>query len=391
MNNRRDNFPLLSRKANDKPLVYFDNAATSPKPQSVIDAVVNYYKNHAGNPGRGTHTLSFEASQIVEQGRAAVLSFLNASSEKYTVVFTKNATEALNLAAHILKGKPAIATVSEHHSNFLPWKNKQLASILPTGEIDLNNLEQKVQENPNAVLAITHGSNVTGNITNLAAISELAQKYQLTTVVDAAQTVAHEEIDLTKTPVDFLAASAHKMFGPEGVGFLVMNKSFLNSEPLVIGGGAVDSVGESSVTLKNTAERFEAGTLHTAGIAGLIAAIEFIKSVGRQTIKQTETELLKYFMEKVPSIPEMKVVGTTKTTERTPLVAFTIGNIHPHDIADFLDSQGIAVRAGFHCAEPLHKALGIGPTVRASLSFFNEKQEIDLLFTAITQCIQKFA
>ncbi|MCC7304018.1 aminotransferase class V-fold PLP-dependent enzyme [bacterium] len=387
MNNYRNDFPLLSRKINGKGLIYFDNAATTPRPQQVIKAVTDHYQNHSGNPGRGTHTLSLESSRVLEEGRKKVLKFLHASPEEYVVIFTKNTTESLNLAAHILNGKSVITTVSEHHSNFLPWQNKQVIGVTEKGTINLSEIKTKEGE----VLAVTHGSNVTGNITDLAAIVSIARERHLITVIDAAQTIAHEEVNLTETSVDFFAFSAHKLYGPEGVGVLVMKKHYLTAEPMILGGGAVDKVTTSTVLFKHNEERFEAGTPNTAGVAGLLAALEYVTSIGIKEIKKKETELLEHCLQKALTIPQLKIVGSVTSDKRTPLVSFTLGNIHPHDIADFLDSEGIAIRAGYHCAEPLHAALRTGPTVRVSFSFFNEKQEIDSLFTVLDICIQKFA
>lgn len=402
MNSNRDDFPILSREINGKKLVYFDNAATSPKPQTVIDAISNHYQNHAGNPGRGTHTLSFEAAQVLQIAREKVLKLLNASGEVYEVIFTKNATESLNLSAHILKNcSSIITTVSEHHSNFLPWMRNSknggtplsIVSVTESGAINMNELEKHASEFPKAVLAITHGSNVTGNITNLPEVVTIATKYSLTTVIDASQTIAHKAINLTETPIDFLAASAHKMYGPEGVGILVVKKSFVtNAEPLLLGGGSVDKVTSQEFVLKSDEGRFEAGTIHTSGIAGLIAAIDYIDTIGLFSIEQKESELLEYFRNKAAEVAEMRLLGGNRpTTGRTPIIAFTLSNIHPHDVADFLDSEGIAVRAGFHCAEPLHTALNSGATVRVSLAFFNETSEIDTFFNAIQKCLQKYA
>ncbi len=401
MNSRRDDFPILQRTINGNSLIYFDNAATSLKPTQVIDAISNHYRTNAGNPGRSTHTLAYESKLLIDSTRKRILQFINASPDIYTVIFTKSATESLNLAAKILEDSSEfITTVTEHHSNFLPWmdlsRNKQKKfTALPTtesGEIELDHL-RNIESIANTVLAFTHGSNVTGFITDLEKVLSITLPKKIITVLDASQTIAHIQIDLSKTPVDFLAASAHKMFGSEGVGFLVAKKALLkDKQPLLLGGGSIESVSIENYSLKEDEERFEAGTYNTSGIVGLAAAIDYIEKLGFLNIQATENSLIRYLTNKLEEIPEVTILGYAPIeTPRTPIISFTTTSVHAHDIADFLDTKGIAVRAGFHCAEPLHKALHSPASVRVSLSIFNTTTEIDIFITAVKQCLQKFA
>lgn len=404
MNGIREQFPLLARMINGKPLIYFDNAATTPVSEKVLDAITNHYRQHAGNPHRSTHTLANESSQVVEDTRKKVLSFLGTTADRYAVIFTKNATEALNLAANIISElggyHQVIATELEHHANFLPWLRLQqqqkvsleLVKLDRDGRLSEQSLLEKIARTPKSIVAITAGSNVTGQMTDLQTITETSQKNGCITVIDAAQSIAHERIQLDKTPVDFLAASAHKMYGPKGVGFLVMKREYLAAaKPLLVGGGIVEHVSASTYLLKKNEDKLEAGSADTAGIAGLGAAIDFIEGIGIELIKQKENSLREHLVEKLREISHLKLLQSDLVKHVTATVSFAHPMVHPHDIASELDTQGIAVRAGLHCAEPLHTALGIKGSVRVSLAFYNTNEEIDYFIDALNVCLRKFA
>lgn len=406
MNIPRDKFPLLTRLINGKQLVYFDYAATSPKPQGVIDAISTHYSMHSANPGRSTHTLSLESSKVIAEARKDLLSFLH-GDQSHSVIFTKNATEALNLIAHSLQEqyqdsvqKPTIITTeAEHHSNFLPWLrlHKQYnfpLVIIPVeadGTIDEEKVCAAITNHPFSILAITHCSNVTGQIVDVQKITPTAQKNKTLIVLDASQSIVHCEINLQELYVDYFVASAHKMYGPEGVGILAVKKELIQTlSPLLVGGGIVETVTSDSYSLKLDEEKFEAGTQNTSALAGFIAALHFLKEIGFETIGSTEKMLTEDLLFKLGKIPQLTIIRNNEILTRAPVVAFSHKNIHPHDIADFLDQEGIAVRAGNHCAEPLHKALGLKGSVRVSLSFLNTKDEIDYLISSLLRCLQKY-
>ncbi len=408
MNNLSGDFPLLTKIINDHELVYFDNAATTPKPKAVIAALSEHYQINNGNPGRGTHSLALTASQIIENTRTSFLQFIDAP-ENYSTVFTKNATESLNMIAYyfadlVRKGEKitVITTQVEHHANFLPWlrlhKNKQIsleiAPVKNTGEINYESLALLVSEHPGAYIAITACSNVTGLCTDLEIISQLAQKYACKVLIDATQLLPHKMISLRQHKIDFLVASGHKLFAPEGVGMLVASKETLQQmEPQNIGGGMISQVSTTDYTFKTNEEKFEAGTPNTAGIAGLRAALRYIDTIGREDILTKEKILTQHFLQKLAEYkkfdPSVKLLSDEKNLD-IPLFSLSL-SLHPHDVADFLDNAGIAVRAGHHCAQPLHQALGVQHSIRASLSFYNTITEIDYFFTILQECKKKFA
>jgi cysteine desulfurase/selenocysteine lyase len=403
MNTQRIQFPLLDKVISGHKLVYFDNAATTPKPESVINAISYHYQLHNGNPGRGTHQLASDSLSVVDHARKATLDFINAPATQ-TVIFTKNCTESINTVAHILRSKyrdvgqkpTIIITQAEHHSNYLPWLRLTeeegfeliIVPILPTGTIDYDFLENAITNNSSAFVAITHISNVTGIVTDISRVSTLCQKAGAQLLIDAAQSFAHLPIDLTKTPCTYLVASAHKAYGPEGVGILVLPKVDLTEgSPILLGGGTLLKVENIDYQLKTDEERFEAGTQNIAGLAGLIEALSFIKNTTLEAIGKQEQELTTYFLQKLTasSLP-IRLIATPQH----PIFSF-ISKVHPHDIADYLDEQGIAVRSGNHCAQPLHQALGVIASTRVSLSFYNTSEEIDYLFDVLSACIKRFA
>ncbi|WKZ23587.1 MAG: aminotransferase class V-fold PLP-dependent enzyme [Candidatus Dojkabacteria bacterium] len=393
MNTLREQFPLFSRNIASRPVTYFDYSATTPKPRSVINAMIRHLEQGTGNPGRSTHALSFEAQQAIENTRQAILSFVHASSQTYAVIFTKSATEALNLAAHLVRNldfSTILTTTLEHHSNFLPWKR------LPHKKIQLLKTENGVFSFDilptlrKALLAITHGSNVTGQVLSLKRISDYAEKNESITVLDATQTIAHIPLNLSETPVDFLAFSGHKLYGPEGIGVLIAKKKYLQGQkPMIVGGGSVTHVSTTETTFKSSEEAFEAGTPHVTGIIGLSAALSFITELGFSHIQQAEKEISSLLQQKLSHFSDISLLGDNKPHD-LPIYSFSHKTIHPHDIASFLDEQGIAVRAGFHCAEPLHLDAGYGPTTRISASFLTTEEEVNFCIEQLRACLKKY-
>jgi len=406
MNQYRKDFPLLATKMNHKPLVYFDFAATTPKPTTVITAIAKYLQEKTGNPGRSTHTLAFNANVAIECVRTKFLEFLHATTS-HRVIFAKNATEAINLVAHSLavtyRGqgvKPTIITTeAEHHANLLPWINLQsnegfdlmVISVKKDGAIDIPALLAEMRKYKGAFLAVTHYSNVTGSITELKQLIATAKENDITILLDATQSAAHAPIHLQDTPVDYLVVSAHKMYGPEGIGALVVsNTAFSSLQPLILGGGMVETVTTSNYIAKTDEGKFEAGTPNTAGIIGFGHSLDYLSSIGIDTIQQAEKKLSEYFLNKAKMVQQLHLLGRTDLNNRSPIFSFTLSSIHPHDVAEFMDQQGIAVRAGYHCAEPLHKALNSPGSVRVSLSFLNTTEEIDYFFAILSECLLKY-
>lgn len=401
MNNRREDFPLLKRHLNGFPLIYFDNAATSLKPKQVISAISTHYETLGGNPGRGTHELAFETSKMIAQTRQLILRFLNAD-DSYTVLFTKNATEGFNLVAQSIGQDPAIdaviTTELEHHSNLVPWlqyaKEKKII-VVPVnqdGVLEEVKVEDTLKrEEGRNLLAITLASNVTGQTVSFEKILPTARTKNDIVLVDATQAIGHKRISLNDTPFDFLVASGHKMFGPEGIGFVVLKKLHLSRIiPLLYGGGAVQTVSTQSFKLLEDLERFEAGTPHSAGISGLNAAITYIQEIGIDTIHEYESELRAYLIQKLSKLPNCQVLGVSGQ-QGSPICSFIHETLHPHDIAEYLNEHGVAVRAGLHCTEPFHKALNIQGSTRLSLSIANTKEEIDYVISTLAACFQKYA
>jgi len=399
--NYREDFPQLNSRQQGQPSIYADFAATTPKPQAVITAIHDYYSSHVANPGRGTYTLAFRNEQSINDVRKTVLEFLTAPDE-YQVIFTKNSTEAVNLVAHSLARLSTCTLISssaEHHANFLPWLQlyqeqgftRKLLPLTRLGEPDLRAITPLVNNETPNLLALTHASNVTGNYTDLSGIQAFRQqKDDNYVLLDATQSLPHMRANLTETPVDFLVASGHKMFGPEGIGILVVHERALNIlTPLLLGGGIVSKVSEDSYTLLDTVSRFEAGTPNSAGIIGLGAALDYLISIGRDSISSLEGKLCEYMENMIVNYPAYSFLPRSQT--HLPIFSLYHPKIHAHDIADFLDQKGIAVRAGYHCAEPLHRALKVPPTVRLSLSFLNTTDEIDTIFAILNECLQKFA
>lgn len=396
----RQDFPIFERTIRDgKKLVYLDSGATSQKPLSVIEAESDFYKFHNAAVHRGAHQLAEEATDAFEGARLKVAKFLGAQEEE--IVFTKSATESLNLIAyamgnaepgnrfHLSNKNRIVVTEMEHHANLIPWQ--QLAArtgadlkwfeVTPDGRLDLSNIEAIISEGTK-VVSLTHQSNVLGTINPLEAIVKRAHEVGAVVVLDACQSVPHMPINVTELGVDFLAFSGHKAVGPTGVG--VLWSSLLNDlPPFLFGGSMIETVTMTSATWAPAPRKFEAGVPNMAQAVGLGAAIDYLSVLGMDKVFQHEVELTGYLLNGLMEIPELSIVGPTTTQSRGGSVSFTVGQIHPHDLGQYLDSQGVAVRTGHHCAWPLTRKLGVPATTRASLYLYNDESDCDALFAAI--------
>jgi len=406
--NVRKDFPIFERTIRDgKKLVYLDSGATSQKPLSVIEAESNFYKFHNAAVHRGAHQLAEEATDAYEGARLKVAKFLGAREEQ--IVFTKGATESLNLIAYAMgNADPGtrfaltskdkiVVTEMEHHANLIPWQ--QLAArtgaklswfeVTPDGRLDLSNINSVITENTK-VVALTHQSNVLGTIIPLEAIVARAHEVGAVVVLDACQSAPHMPIDVTELGVDFLVFSGHKALGPTGVG--VLWSSLLDDlPPFLYGGSMIETVTMTSATWAPAPRRFEAGVPNMAQAVGLGAALDYLMSIGMHEVHSHEVALTKYLIDKLQQISDLKIVGPTSIDSRGGAVSFTVGEIHPHDLGQYVDSQGVAVRTGHHCAWPLTRKLGVPATTRASLYLYNEESDCDALFDAILGAQKYFA
>ena len=404
----RQDFPIFERTIRDgKKLVYLDSGATSQKPLSVIEAVSDVYKFHNAAVHRGAHQLAEEATDAFEGARLKVANFLGANEEE--IVFTKSATESLNLIAyamgnaepgnrfHLTNKNSIVVTEMEHHANLIPWQ--QLAArtgselkwfeVTPEGRLDLSKIYSLITEGTK-VVALTHQSNVLGTINPLEAIVKRAHEVGAVVVLDACQSAPHMPIDVTKLGVDFLAFSGHKAVGPTGVG--VLWSSLLNElPPFLFGGSMIETVTMTSATWAPAPKKFEPGVPNMAQAVGLGAAIDYLTAIGMDKIFKHEVDLTGYLLNGLMEIPGLAIVGPTTTFARGSAVSFTVGQIHPHDLGQYLDSQGIAVRTGHHCAWPLTRKLGVPATTRASLYLYNDESDCDALFAAIRGAQKYFA
>jgi cysteine desulfurase/selenocysteine lyase len=406
--NVRKDFPIFERTIRDgKKLVYLDSGATSQKPLSVIEAESNFYKFHNAAVHRGAHQLAEEATDAYEGARTKVANFLGGKEEE--IVFTKSATESLNLIAYAM-GNAApgtrfalnsknriVVTEMEHHANLIPWQ--QLAArtgaqlswfeVTPEGRLDLSNINSVITEDTK-VVALTHQSNVLGTINPLAAIVKRAHEVGAVVVLDACQSVPHMPIDVKTLGVDFVTFSGHKAVGPTGIG--VLWSSVLSElPPFLFGGSMIETVTMTTATWAPAPRKFEAGVPNMAQAVGLGAAIDYLSAIGMEKIFKHEVELTDYLIKGLLAIPELAIVGPNNTDARGGSVSFTVGQIHPHDLGQYLDSQGVAVRTGHHCAWPLTRKLGVPATTRASLYLYNDESDCDALFTAIIGAQKYFA
>ena len=389
----RADFPLLE----SSDVIYMDNAATSQRPQAVLDAMNEFYKHHNANPLRGVYKLSVEATQDYENARAKVAKFINAAGSE-EIVFTRNATESLNLVAYsyglnnIKAGDEIVVSILEHHSNMLPWQMVAKATgaklvfldCEEDGEITKAEIDSKINENTK-IVACTQISNVLGIPTPIEYIIEKAHSVGAVAVVDGAQSIPHKKIDVKALDADFFAFSGHKLCGPMGIGVLYGKKELLDAMPPFLSGGEmIEYVTRDSATYAELPHKFEAGTVNAEGAVGLAAAIDYIEGVGYDKIEAIEKELSAYAIETLSKNKYVRILGSKDPKKHSGIINFILEGVHPHDVSTILDSKGIAVRAGHHCAQPLLQHLKINSTTRASLSFYNTKEEIDALAVALS-------
>ncbi|MFP4703932.1 MAG: cysteine desulfurase [Spirochaetaceae bacterium] len=401
---RRD-FPILSRTMRGKPLVYLDNGATSLKPQSVIDAEVAYYTQLGANIHRGVYELSEKASVAYDRVREGVARFIGAPRDSH-VIFTHGTTESVNAVAygwglkHLKPGDEVVISEIEHHANFVPWqmmceRTGATLRFIPTdpsdGTLVLDNLQQIITEKVRLV-AVTAMSNVTGYMPPVARITARAREVGAVSLVDAAQFASHSRIDVTKLGADFLVFSGHKMCGPSGVGVLWGRTAVLEDmDPFFFGGDMIVKVRKSGTTFKDLPERLEAGTPNIAGVLGLGAAIDYLESIGMDAVHRHEQRLLAHALERAAEYDDVTVYGPQDADVCGGVFSFNLGEVHPHDTGAILDSEGIAVRTGFHCAQPLMQVFGITGTTRASFYLYNTIDDIDRLFSALERVRKVFA
>lgn len=398
----RSDFPILSRKVHGLPLVYLDNAATTQKPHAVIDALTKYYTDENANIHRGVHQLSQIATEAHDAARQTVQRFLNAG-DPAEVIFTRGATESINLVAqtygrvHVGAGDEIVITAMEHHSNIVPWQilcdekgaRLRVAPINDAGELLLEELDPLLNAKTK-LLAVAHISNALGTINPIRRIVEMAHSKGIPVLVDGAQAVPHLPVDVRALDCDFYAFSGHKIYGPTGIGVLYGKRALLDAMPPYQGGGdMIRSVTFEKTIYNQLPYKFEAGTPDIAGAIGLGAALDYLGGIGIENAQAHENALLDYGTKALQSIPGLRLIGTAK--KKAGVLSFVMENIHPHDIGTILDQQGIAIRTGHHCAQPLMQCFGIPATARASLAVYNTKSDIDALVTGIHKLKEIFA
>ena len=404
-NKIRNDFPILTRKINGKPFVYFDNASTTQKPSSVINKIVNYYSFYNSNIHRAVYDIAEEATNAYELTRQKISKFINASSTQ-EIIFTRNATEAINLVAYswgrknIQKGDVIILSEQEHHSNIVPWqilakeKNAQLKylKIGEMGNINLNELESSLDDNKNIkLISLSHMSNALGNIIPIDKIIDMAHIHSVPVLVDGAQSVPHLKTDVRALDCDFLAFSAHKMLGPTGVGILYGKKNLLQEmDPFICGGDMIKEVHKENTFFNDLPYKFEAGTPNIADVIGFSSALDYLNEIGMDNVRSHEIELTKYALEKMSELKHIKVYGDANLQNRGGIISFNLGDIHPHDLATILNEHCIAIRSGHHCAQVLMEKLEVSATSRVSFYIYNTKEEINIFISALGEAIKLF-
>ena len=399
----RDDFPILKRSVYDQPLIYLDNAATTQKPKQVIEAITNYYQAYNANVYRGIHTLSGESTEVFDSVRQQVADFIGAK-EKEEIIFTSGTTASINDCARSLsflieEGDEILLTAMEHHSNIIPWQqlakekgaHLRYAELSSDGEMDLEDFKEKLTSNTK-IVAFTHVSNTLGTINPVKKMTQLAHEVGAIVVVDGAQAVSHFQIDVEELDVDFYAFSAHKMYGPTGIGVLYGKRKWLEAfNPANFGGEMIEYVGENESTWAAIPHKFEAGTPNISGVIGLGAAIRYIENIGLKNIEAYEQKLTNYLLAQLEELEWVQVYGPLASQSRSGVVMFNLEDVHSHDLATALDLDGIAIRAGHHCAQILMRRLGIVASARASLCFYNSKEEIDQFIQSLTRAKEFFA
>lgn len=398
----REDFPILKRKIKNNDLIFFDNGATTQKPIQVIDAISDYYKNYNSNIHRSVYTLGDESEKIYEESKHLVKEFINANSHE-EIIYTSGTTESMNFIARIIEqdvedGDEIILTYMEHHANLVPWQQLAIRKNLTLrfldldelGRININQLKELINDKTK-IVSICHASNVLGNINPVYEIGSLLKDKDIYFVVDAAQSVPHMKIDVDKMNCDFLAFSAHKMCGPTGIGVLYGKKKLLEKfDPVEFGGGMIGVVEEKLSTWAILPDKFEAGTPLLAEAAGLGATIKYLENIGLENIESYTKELTKYLYDELSKISNIKIYGTNEISDRVSLVSFNLEGVHPHDLTSFLDEKGICIRAGHQCTQPLLGKLGAYSVARASLYFYNSKEEIDFFIQALKETKEFF-
>lgn len=388
----KKDFPLLMQD----PVVYIDNAATTQRPQCVIDAVEQFYTKHNANPLRGIYELSAAATEDYESARDAVRDFIGASSSR-EIIFTRNTTESINLVAYsyglsnVHAGDEVLVSIMEHHSDLLPWQMvcRQTGAKLKfiecdrDGSIDLDKVRELITDRTK-IVAVTQLSNVLGRVNPIREIAKLAHEKNAVILVDGAQSTPHIPVDVKELDADFFAFSGHKLYGPMGIGVLYGKERLLDEMPPFLSGGEmIESVTRESAVYAELPHRFEAGTVNASGAVGLKAAIEYVNGIGFDTIQKLESEITAYTFERMKNIEGINIIGSQNAADHGGIITFTVDDVHPHDVSEILSSDGIAVRAGHHCAQPLLKHLGCRSTVRASFSFYNTKEDADKFLSSL--------
>ena len=403
----RDDFPILKREVNGHPLIYFDNAATSQKPVQVISAITDFYENHNANVGRAFHTLSQEATELQLNARKKVAHFINAQ-DSAEIIFVRGTTEAINLVAYSLglhslkKGDEVLLSTMEHHSNIVPWnivaKLKGLTlkyvNINSDGSINYQDFETKLSSKTK-VVSLTHVSNVTGAVNDIKKITKTVHDFGALMMVDGAQSVPHLPVDVRKLDIDFLAFSGHKMLGPTGIGVLYGKAVVLERmEPFQGGGSMISDVSMDTeqalcnITYNLSPTKFEAGTPDISGAIGFGAAVEYLQALGMEKVQNQEQLLARYALEKIGELSKVTVYGHRSETQSSGIIAFNVEGFSSHDVSLFMDSQGIEIRSGFHCAQPLHQIFKLQSSARASFYIYNTLEEIDNFVNALRQIAQ---
>ncbi len=402
MTDYRSDFPLLTSEGFRKNTgmehdwIYIDNAATAQRPQAVLDAEEEFYKKHNANPLRGNYPLSIEATQMYEDARKAVRDFIGAKSVR-EIVFTRNTTESINLVAysyglsHVKAGDEILVSIMEHHSNLLPWQMvaRTTGAVLrfmecrQDGSLDMDEVREQITDNTR-IVAITQVSNVLGRVNPVKEIAAMAHEKNAVVVVDGAQSTPHMAVNVQELGADFFAFSGHKIFGPMGIGVLYGKKELLKAMPPFLSGGEmIESVSRESAKYAELPHKFEAGTVNAAGAVGLHAAIDYVQKIGFAAMQEQELKVTKRALDGLREIPHVHVLGSDLPEEHTGILTFIIDEVHPHDVSEILIADGICVRAGHHCAQPLLQHLGIGSATRASFMFYNTEEEAELFVKSI--------
>ena len=379
-----------------KKMIYIDNAATSQRPQAVLDAEEEFYKEHNANPLRGNYPLSIEATQMYEDARKAVRDFIGAKSVR-EIIFTRNTTESINLVAysyglsHVKAGDEILVSIMEHHSNLLPWQMvaRTTGAVLrfmecrQDGSLNLDEVREQITEKTR-IVAITQVSNVLGRVNPVKEIAAMAHEKNAVVVVDGAQSTPHMAVNVQELDADFFAFSGHKIFGPMGIGVLYGKKDLLKAMPPFLSGGEmIESVSRESAKYAELPHKFEAGTVNASGAVGLHAAIDYVQKIGFPAMQEQELKVTKRALDGLRELPHVHVLGSYQPEEHTGILTFTIDEVHPHDVSEILIADGICVRAGHHCAQPLLQHLGIGSATRASFMFYNTEEEAELFVKSI--------